>query len=112
MSSSTKNVPVYNLTVTLTPKSGSPVTITISRPFNQWFDAKGHFIAVPFQEMLASSVPAIGKLDARRAKPSTSTAPADGGYTAETPDAISSADATGSAAGAEAAAKKPTRRRA
>ncbi|KAL2759122.1 hypothetical protein ACRALDRAFT_1080669 [Sodiomyces alcalophilus JCM 7366] len=110
-SSTTKNDPVYNLEITLTPKSGSPVKINISRPFSQWFDSQGHFVAAPFQEMLASNVPAIGKLDAKRANPSISTAPADGGYSPEMLDAVldvASADATGT----EAAAKKPKRRKA
>ncbi|ROT35593.1 microsomal signal peptidase 25 kDa subunit [Sodiomyces alkalinus F11] len=114
--STTKNVPVYNLTITITPKSGPPVTLNISRPFNQWFDSQGHFVAVPFQEMFASNVSAIGKLDAKRVKtPSASMAPAAGGYSTEMLDAVldaSTASATGSVDSAEATAKKPKRRKA
>lgn len=29
----------------------------------QWFDAAGHFVALPFQQMFAGEVPVIGKAD-------------------------------------------------
>ncbi|KAI3397124.1 hypothetical protein diail_11185 [Diaporthe ilicicola] len=62
-----KNVPIYNLTITITPKTGSPTTINLSRSFTEWFDAAGRFVATPFQTMLASTVPVIGSLDPKRA---------------------------------------------
>ncbi|KKY29640.1 putative microsomal signal peptidase 25 kda subunit [Diaporthe ampelina] len=62
-----KNVPIYNLTVTITPRTGSPTTINLSRSFTEWFDAAGRFVATPFQTMLASTVPVIGSLDPKRA---------------------------------------------
>ena len=40
----------------------------MSRSFTEWFDAKGHFIAQPFQELFASSVPLIARLDPKRVK--------------------------------------------
>ncbi|KUI57877.1 Signal peptidase complex subunit SPC2 [Cytospora mali] len=62
-----KNVPIYNLTITIAPKSGKPRTIDLSRSFTEWFDAAGHFVVTPFQMMLASTVPAIGNADPKRA---------------------------------------------
>lgn len=57
----TKHDPTYNLEITYSQGSSAPTTIKISRPFSQWFDASGRFVAAPFQEMLASQVPVIGK---------------------------------------------------
>jgi hypothetical protein len=37
--------------------------IKIARPFMQWFDAAGHFVPLPFQQVFASEVPVIGKSD-------------------------------------------------
>ena len=67
-SSTTKNLPIYNLTVTLfsAKKSVPDKTIRISRCFSEWFDVTGAFIALPFQTMLASSVALIGKHDPKR----------------------------------------------
>lgn len=62
-----KNVPIYNLTITIAPKAGKPTTINLSRSFTEWFDAAGRFVATPFQTMLASTVPVIGTLDPKRA---------------------------------------------
>ena len=65
-----KNVPTYNLTIEITPKdSAKAQTINLSRPFSEWFDAAGRFVAPPFQTMLATSVPTIGRLDAKRVAP-------------------------------------------
>ena len=47
--------------MTYSQGSSAPKTIKISRPFSEWFDASGCFIAAPFQQMLAGSVPVIGK---------------------------------------------------
>jgi signal peptidase complex subunit 2 len=33
----------------------------------QWFDAAGHFVALPFQQMFAGEVPMIGKADPTKA---------------------------------------------
>ena len=62
-----KNVPIYNVTISITPKDSAKTdTITLSRPFSEWFDAAGQFVAAPFQTILASSVPVIGRLDPKR----------------------------------------------
>ena len=60
-------MPIYNLTITIAPKTGKPTTINLSRSFTEWFDAAGRFVATPFQTMLASTVPVIGSLDPKRA---------------------------------------------
>ncbi|KFY63696.1 hypothetical protein V497_01933, partial [Pseudogymnoascus sp. VKM F-4516 (FW-969)] len=41
-------------------------TTTLSRPFADWFDSAGHFVALPFQQMLAGAAPVIGKADPGR----------------------------------------------
>lgn len=107
-----KNVPEYNVKVTVdSPKSPQSV-IEFTRPFAGWFDAQGHFVTVPFQEMLATAVPSVGKLDSRRITKPTEP---DSQYSDEVLEALlaasSSATATGSAAGTEAAAKKTSKRR-
>ncbi|KAG6362245.1 hypothetical protein INS49_010475 [Diaporthe citri] len=101
-----KNVPIYNLTITIAPKTGSPTTINLSRSFTEWFDAAGRFVATPFQTMLASTVPVIGTLDPKRANaPATQSAPPQ--YSEEELSAIlaaagaspdDTAEATGSSA--------------
>jgi signal peptidase complex subunit 2 len=71
IASSTKKFdPVYRLKVTVTSKSSAakPQTYEINRPFNEWFDVAGRFIAAPLQEILATSVPLIGKRDPKRVK--------------------------------------------
>lgn len=40
----------------------------MAKPFASFFDESGYFVAVPFQQILATSVPVIGKLDPRRIK--------------------------------------------
>lgn len=117
-SATTKNVPEYNLTVEVEEgKGGSKAkqTVVIKRPFTEWFDAAGHFVAPPFQSMLATSVPVIGKRDPKRAVPSEGVAPT---YTPEMLDALASASvsavesAAETASGTDAAsAKKGSKRR-
>lgn len=41
--------------------------VKIQAPFTQWFTADGYFVAKPFQEWLASSVPLIGQVDPKNA---------------------------------------------
>ncbi|OAA71321.1 Signal peptidase complex subunit 2 [Cordyceps fumosorosea ARSEF 2679] len=71
-----KNVPIYNLDITVRPKraaDGKPQKYTLAREFAGWFDEVGFFVAAPFQEMLASAVPLIGKQDPKRVKASAAT---------------------------------------
>ncbi|KFY27632.1 hypothetical protein V493_03382 [Pseudogymnoascus sp. VKM F-4281 (FW-2241)] len=66
--STKKHTPTYNLTITTqSPTAPTATTTTLSRPFATWFDSAGHFVALPFQQMLASAAPAIGKADPGRA---------------------------------------------
>ncbi|KAI9746130.1 MAG: hypothetical protein M1818_000811 [Claussenomyces sp. TS43310] len=67
--SAKKNVPVYNLSITYYDAAQPTVdhTIKVARPFMQWFDAAGHFIPLPFQQMFAGEVPLIGKADPMKA---------------------------------------------
>ncbi|KAB5530502.1 microsomal signal peptidase 25 kDa subunit-domain-containing protein [Coniochaeta sp. 2T2.1] len=110
--STTKHDPTYHLTITISPKSGTPQTTTISRPFNTWFDSAGHFVPAPFQTMLATAIPAVGKLDPKRlSQPAAQATPeektetqaatgTESRYTAEMLDAISSEMASGNDAAA------------
>ncbi|ERT00316.1 signal peptidase protein complex [Sporothrix schenckii 1099-18] len=62
-----KYTPVYNVDITITSKSKAAAQkIAISRPFSEWFDSAGSFIAAPFQTVLATAVPAIGQADPKR----------------------------------------------
>jgi hypothetical protein len=62
-SSITKNVPRYKLMVVTTSKDGKVKEQKIERNFMEWFDEAGHFVARPFQQMFASNVEVIGKID-------------------------------------------------
>lgn len=116
-------MPIYNVKVTVTPKGSKKAqTIEVERSFTGWFDVQGHFVALPFQTLLATSVPAIGQVDPKRvaAAAATTTAPAGSSSNlldadAATLDAVlgSSSEATGAdAAGAAAGGKKTKRRKA
>jgi Microsomal signal peptidase 25 kDa subunit (SPC25) len=56
-------VPVYNVTARWTTERGQTKERKISAPFTQWFTADGFFVAKPFQQWLASEVPAVGQAD-------------------------------------------------
>ncbi|KAJ3960039.1 hypothetical protein N0V92_003316 [Colletotrichum tropicale] len=104
--STKKNVPIYNMKITITPKNGASKTLELAKPFNQWFDSQGHFVASPFQEILATNIPTIGKLDPKRIQSTSQT------YSADVLDALyAESTATGSGSGAEAAAKGSSKRR-
>ncbi|WYZ42831.1 hypothetical protein EsH8_VI_000530 [Colletotrichum jinshuiense] len=102
--STKKNVPTYNLKITLTGKKGEKKTLELSKPFAQWFDSQGHFVTIPFQEILATNIPVIGKLDPKRVK-STSQA-----YSADVLDALY-AESKAAGTGAEPVAKGSSKRR-
>ena len=56
--------PVYMLKVTTYGKGESKgKTVSVMKPFSAWFDAKGHFVALPFQQMLATGVEVVGRAD-------------------------------------------------
>ncbi|PHH62381.1 hypothetical protein CDD81_7177 [Ophiocordyceps australis] len=66
-SATKKNDPTYRLAITIKSR-GEATTLDIAKPFAEWFDETGRFVTPPFQQMLASSVPIIGKLDPKRVK--------------------------------------------
>ncbi|KAJ0341044.1 hypothetical protein COL922a_002739 [Colletotrichum nupharicola] len=104
--STKKNVPIYNMKITITPKNGASKTLELAKPLNQWFDSQGHFVASPFQEILATNIPTIGKLDPKRVQSTSQT------YSADVLDALyAESTATGSGSGAEAGAKGSSKRR-
>jgi signal peptidase complex subunit 2 len=98
---------VYKLTVEISHKqSGKKETLKIERPFAEWFDEAGRFVAAPFQRVLARGVEVIGMADPKRAKEeeettegaaaTTTTATA---YTPEMLEMLAKATAAGSSAG-------------
>ncbi|KAM0346590.1 hypothetical protein ACHAPU_005302 [Fusarium lateritium] len=107
-SSTKKNVPIYNLEVNVTDKSSKSSVHKISKPFTGWFDETGQFVAIPFQELLANSVPAIGKRDPKRVTVSKELLDAS----PDVLDAILAANATGvESATADVTEKKGGKRR-
>lgn len=67
-------MPTYNVSVTVEPKKGGKAqTYKLAKEFAGWFDEVGFFVAAPFQEMLASTVPLIGTQDPKRVKVSQAT---------------------------------------
>ncbi|KAK6958220.1 hypothetical protein Daesc_001015 [Daldinia eschscholtzii] len=112
--STKKNVPIYNVKITVTPKNGSPPeTIELARSFTEWFDVQGHFIARPFQSVFATAVPLIAKADPKRAQ-SSAPVPDFLNADADVLDAIAASQSTTTSTGAEAtpAGKKSKRRKA
>ncbi|KAK3311229.1 microsomal signal peptidase 25 kDa subunit-domain-containing protein [Chaetomium strumarium] len=115
--STKKNVPTYFVTVEVQEKDGKKEVLKISRAFTEWFDAAGHFVAAPFQTLLASSLPVVGKLDPKRAAAPKEDGGAEATYTPEMLDVLAQANVSvvGSAAeeatGSEAAGTKGGKRR-
>ncbi|KAL2159237.1 hypothetical protein VTH06DRAFT_2670 [Thermothelomyces fergusii] len=120
--SARKNVPEYVVAVEITRKDGGREETKFSRPFAEWFDASGRFVAAPFQTLFASTVPVIGKADPKRAAAAKGNEGGSGEdmlmYTPEMLDMLAKANVSvaGSAAeeatGSQAvAAKKGGRRR-
>ncbi|KAK2058928.1 microsomal signal peptidase 25 kDa subunit [Colletotrichum caudatum] len=93
--STKKNDPTYHMKITLTSKNGEKKTLDLSKPFAEWFDPQGHFVAVPFQEVLATNISTIGKLDPKRIKSASQT------YSANVLNALY-AESTATGSGAEA----------
>ncbi|KAI9824260.1 MAG: hypothetical protein M1832_002067 [Thelocarpon impressellum] len=60
--------PLYHLTIRTRPSPSSCWTTSeISAPFTAWFDAEGHFVALPFQQFLARNIAVVGAADAGKA---------------------------------------------
>ncbi|KAH0495845.1 hypothetical protein TgHK011_009373 [Trichoderma gracile] len=67
VATSTKKLdPTYRLSITVTDKSAKSRIIEIAKPFASFFDESGYFVAAPFQQILATAVPIVGKLDPKR----------------------------------------------
>jgi len=64
-----KHDPLYRLTARYTTSSsnGTMKEIVIEAPVMRWFTADGYFVAKPFQQWLASSIPLVGELDPNNA---------------------------------------------
>ena len=63
--STKKHTGVYYLTARYTTSTGSSSwrEVKAEAPFTRWFTSDGFFVAKPFQQFLASEVPAIGEAD-------------------------------------------------
>ncbi|KAK1238773.1 hypothetical protein MKX07_004349 [Trichoderma sp. CBMAI-0711] len=69
VATSTKKLdPTYRLSITVTDTSAKSRIIEIAKPFASFFDESGYFVAGPFQQILATAVPIVGKLDPKRIK--------------------------------------------
>ncbi|UKZ81345.1 hypothetical protein TrVFT333_009117 [Trichoderma virens FT-333] len=69
VASATKKLdPTYRLSITVTDKSAKSRIIEVAKPFASFFDESGYFVAAPFQQILATAVPVVGKLDPKRIK--------------------------------------------
>ena len=98
-STTTRHVPRYKLVVTTTSKDGKVKEQRIERSFTEWFDAAGHFVAKPFQQMFASNVEVIGKVDLKNVmkKEKKIKAPVEDGKTMDEKWANLLAESSGSA---------------
>ncbi|KAF4503846.1 hypothetical protein G6O67_008786 [Ophiocordyceps sinensis] len=67
-SATKKYDPTYRLTVSVEAKGAKAQVIELAKPFASFYDETGRFVARPFQEALASSIPVIGKQDPKRVK--------------------------------------------
>ena len=70
VSTQTKKMdPYYRLTARYTASTSGTnfQEIQIKAPFMQWITADGYFVAKPFQQWLASSVPLIAQADPKNA---------------------------------------------
>ncbi|KAL8670991.1 MAG: hypothetical protein Q9168_004483 [Polycauliona sp. 1 TL-2023] len=65
-SSVTKHKPIYNLQVRYEKLGEEPKKLKISAPFTRWFDSDGYFVATPFQQWLATEIPAVGEADPKK----------------------------------------------
>ncbi|KAL6800698.1 microsomal signal peptidase 25 kDa subunit domain-containing protein [Trichoderma sp. SZMC 28013] len=100
VASATKKLdPTYRLSITITDKSAKSRIIEVAKPFASFFDESGYFVAAPFQQILATAVPVVGKLDPKRIKSESQDML---NANPELLDAILAAN-SGSATGAEAA---------
>ncbi|ETS87330.1 hypothetical protein PFICI_01158 [Pestalotiopsis fici W106-1] len=110
--STKKNVPEYNVNISITSKNGKTETIEIKRSFTEWFDSAGHFIAPPFQTLFATSVPLIAKADPKRIEAAKPAQPSQSNFTDMDPELLDALAAGSTGAEPEASGKKSKRRKA
>ncbi|KAI1288906.1 microsomal signal peptidase 25 kDa subunit-domain-containing protein [Xylaria venustula] len=111
--STKKNEPIYHVTVEVKPKGSGANKIEFARSFTEWFDVQGHFVALPFQTMFATTVPLIAQADPKRAAAATVVPGATASseflnMDAATLDAIAAAESTAT----DSVGKKAKRRKA
>ncbi|KAI0404444.1 microsomal signal peptidase 25 kDa subunit-domain-containing protein [Xylaria palmicola] len=109
--STKKNNPTYYVVVDVAPRIGAGAQIEFSRSFTEWFDAQGHFVALPFQTMLATTVPLIARADPKRATAAATVSSDFLNVDARTLDALAAAESTGADSNAGGAGGKKSKRR-
>lgn len=62
----TKGKPVYKVNATVVARDGKERRLEFEAPFAAWFDETGRFVALPFQQMLATNIALIGTVDPER----------------------------------------------
>ncbi|KKA27623.1 hypothetical protein TD95_001723 [Thielaviopsis punctulata] len=62
----TKGSPVYQVNATVVAPDGKTRRLEFEAPFASWFDEAGRFVALPFQQMLATNIALIGTVDPER----------------------------------------------
>ena len=60
-----KHTPLYNITVHQKNPTEEKEPLKLSASFTRWFDQDGGFVAKPFQQWLATEIPAIGAADTK-----------------------------------------------
>jgi hypothetical protein len=110
---------MYSLEIAITDvvddsskEAPKPIITKTERSFTNWFDESGLFVAKPFQEFLATSVPLIGKYDPKRVVTSSQTLLGDN---VELLDLVTGGDASAAAVAdttaVEAEGKKGSKKR-
>lgn len=61
---------MFNMRITTKNAKSTDVisSFELARPFTEWFNEAGFFVPGPFQELLASNIPVVGKADPKRVK--------------------------------------------
>lgn len=92
---------MYSLEIAITDvvddsskETPQPFVTKAERSFTNWFDESGLFVAKPFQEFLATSIPLIGKYDPKRVVTSSQSML---GENVELLDLVTGGDATAAA---------------
>lgn len=106
-----KNDPTYRLTFSVEAKGAEARVTNFSKPFASFFDETGRFVARPFQEALASSIPIVGRQDPKRVKLASQAMVDADPHLLDAVLAANAADERGSSTAAEPAGGKGGKRR-